>query len=333
MCTLGLLGLYFRVWTGAVLWRIKVHARNTEARIFANGIFIVFQVSEKGYENCESEDTKPIGMCQSPFSKAITTIVFREYSPLPNGIDYRPGQTYYFICKCFPWHLSKSLPNTACLLATSDGTEAGLHNKNGGLCAKANMRLKVKIAPRDEEGAAETVEPKSGASSMDGRGISTQDDPDGESAISKSGASSAIRKQYATGRRQLTSDTKTTISDTVDGESSNEEAEDKDSIGINFVVDDNKLQPTPLAASAGKNAQLDGSTGALVYDPYGLEPSNSVKRDRQSSESWRNTKGRPGRYQPVEDKSFILYEIHESKSRLMLGGGFEGISLNDDAFA
>lgn len=177
------------------------------------------------------------------------------------------------------------------------------------------MRLKVKVESRDDD-EAETGTAES-ASSMDRHKTATQDDLDRRPAISKNGnalyatgrASSAIRKQYTTG--QLPSDT--AISD--DEETESKEAEDEGSVGVKFIVNDNKLiRSTPSAdgvsVDVDKHTQADGRTNSLTYDPYGLEiGSNSVKRDHHTSDA-KNAKVK-GKSQQQEN--FVLYEIHESK--------------------
>uniref|UniRef100_A0A915DWB2 Ephrin RBD domain-containing protein n=1 Tax=Ditylenchus dipsaci TaxID=166011 RepID=A0A915DWB2_9BILA len=54
-------------------------------------------------------------------------VVFRQFSPTPDAIVFTPGTSYYFI-------------------STSNGSLAGLHNTQRGLCYSKNMRLKIDFA-------------------------------------------------------------------------------------------------------------------------------------------------------------------------------------------
>ncbi|VDP20152.1 unnamed protein product [Soboliphyme baturini] len=85
---------------------------------------IIYMVSEFGYKNCILDNERPVGQCFSPYSDTTIRIVFREFTPLPNGLEFQPGRSYYFI-------------------TTSDGTVEGVHNRRGGLCSERNMRLRV----------------------------------------------------------------------------------------------------------------------------------------------------------------------------------------------
>ncbi|VDM99699.1 unnamed protein product [Thelazia callipaeda] len=55
------------------------------------------RVSQNGYENCELLDEKLIGVCQTPSQQSSISIVFRDFSPLPGALEFKPGYTYYFI--------------------------------------------------------------------------------------------------------------------------------------------------------------------------------------------------------------------------------------------
>ncbi|VDK35870.1 unnamed protein product [Gongylonema pulchrum] len=59
----------------------------------ANGI----QVSQDGYNNCELIDERLIGVCQTPEQQSSISIVFRDFSPLPGALEFKPGHSYYFI--------------------------------------------------------------------------------------------------------------------------------------------------------------------------------------------------------------------------------------------
>ena len=63
----------------------------------------LLQVTEKEYENCYlnqfSNDplTRRVITCNSPYDVMKYTLNFRSYLPIPNGFEFRPNQTYYFL--------------------------------------------------------------------------------------------------------------------------------------------------------------------------------------------------------------------------------------------
>lgn len=59
----------------------------------------VFEVSKDGYEECELRDEKLIGVCQTPKQQSSISIVFRDFSPLPGALEFKPGESYYIISK------------------------------------------------------------------------------------------------------------------------------------------------------------------------------------------------------------------------------------------
>uniref|UniRef100_A0A915HWA8 Ephrin RBD domain-containing protein n=1 Tax=Romanomermis culicivorax TaxID=13658 RepID=A0A915HWA8_ROMCU len=89
---------------------------------------IIYRVDEIGYKSCTvNQPSKSlIGICSNPARNSRIPVVFRDFTPLPNLMEYRPGKSYYFI-------------------STSNGTRNGLYNLDGGLCSKKNMRLKVHV--------------------------------------------------------------------------------------------------------------------------------------------------------------------------------------------
>uniref|UniRef100_A0A5S6QTQ3 Ephrin RBD domain-containing protein n=1 Tax=Trichuris muris TaxID=70415 RepID=A0A5S6QTQ3_TRIMR len=90
---------------------------------------IIYMVSEYGYQNCVMDEERPVGHCYSPYKETILRLVIREFTPIPNGLEFEPGQTYYFI-------------------STSDGSMNGVHNRLGGLCASANMRFQIHVSDK-----------------------------------------------------------------------------------------------------------------------------------------------------------------------------------------
>ncbi len=113
-------------------------------------LFMCFQVSEFGYENCVLDNYKIVGRCSSPYVPALITFVLREFTPIPLGMEFSPGACFFFICTdvCFGFCLHR-LEWTSWMIfsATSTGTGKGLKNRKGGLCQGKNLRLRLDILP------------------------------------------------------------------------------------------------------------------------------------------------------------------------------------------
>uniref|UniRef100_A0A915PR82 Ephrin RBD domain-containing protein n=1 Tax=Setaria digitata TaxID=48799 RepID=A0A915PR82_9BILA len=92
---------------------------------------IIYQVSDLSFMSCELDSRSLTFLkCDSPLAtKSVShKIVFRQFSPLPNGFEYQPGRSYY-------------------LITTSNGSAEGMNNTRLGLCVTANMRLRIDIRP------------------------------------------------------------------------------------------------------------------------------------------------------------------------------------------
>lgn len=55
------------------------------------------------------------------------TITFRSFTPQPGGLEFKPGQDYYFV-------------------STSSGSPRGVNQKFGGRCATHNMKVVFKVS-------------------------------------------------------------------------------------------------------------------------------------------------------------------------------------------
>uniref|UniRef100_A0AC35TZ19 Ephrin RBD domain-containing protein n=1 Tax=Rhabditophanes sp. KR3021 TaxID=114890 RepID=A0AC35TZ19_9BILA len=86
----------------------------------------LYVVSKFGYDHCSLYDSKLIGTCQNPSTESSVNIVFRDVSPLPGALLFKPGEIYY-------------------LISTSNGTLNGIDNSEDGICKTNNMRLKFEI--------------------------------------------------------------------------------------------------------------------------------------------------------------------------------------------
>uniref|UniRef100_A0A1I8EQQ2 Ephrin RBD domain-containing protein n=2 Tax=Wuchereria bancrofti TaxID=6293 RepID=A0A1I8EQQ2_WUCBA len=92
---------------------------------------IVHQVSDLSFMSCELDSrSQTFLICDSSLEATSTShiIVFRQFSPLPNGFEYQPGRSYY-------------------LITTSNGSAEGINNTRLGLCVTANMRLRIDVRP------------------------------------------------------------------------------------------------------------------------------------------------------------------------------------------
>uniref|UniRef100_A0A915BTB5 Peptidase S1 domain-containing protein n=1 Tax=Parascaris univalens TaxID=6257 RepID=A0A915BTB5_PARUN len=86
----------------------------------------LYAVSRDGYDNCELRNERLIGVCQNAETQSSISIVFRDFSPLPGALEFKPGHSYYII-------------------TTSDGSEAGIDKRSGGLCVTKHMKMKFEV--------------------------------------------------------------------------------------------------------------------------------------------------------------------------------------------
>ncbi|XP_040579827.1 ephrin-A4 [Lepeophtheirus salmonis] len=91
---------------------------------------VIYSVSKEEYETCRITNPNPriVAVCNSPFRLLYFTLTFRSFTPIPGGLEFKPGHNYYFI-------------------STSSATD--LHRRVGGGCASHNMRMIFKVAGED----------------------------------------------------------------------------------------------------------------------------------------------------------------------------------------
>jgi ephrin-B len=96
--------------------------------------YIIYNVSKEEYDSCRISQSDPrvVAVCDKPDRKLSFTITFRSFSPTPRGLEFRPGQDYYFI---------------------STSSRRDLHRRVGGSCSSHNMKVIFKVAPSGEEAA------------------------------------------------------------------------------------------------------------------------------------------------------------------------------------
>jgi len=99
--------------------------------------YTLYQVTKEEFDSClitklNQKVTKWIFDCKEPFDFNAYTINFVRYSPLPNGLQFEPGQDYY-------------------LTSTSTGFPDGLQNLDGGVCRTRGMKLIFRVCCPDNE--------------------------------------------------------------------------------------------------------------------------------------------------------------------------------------
>ena len=93
---------------------------------------IVYSVTKEEFEGCRVTNPKPkiVAICNKPESFMYFTITFRSFTPTPGGLEFRPGQEYYFI---------------------STANKRDIHRRVGGWCSSHNMKMVVRVAEREAE--------------------------------------------------------------------------------------------------------------------------------------------------------------------------------------
>jgi ephrin-B len=88
---------------------------------------VIYSVSRDEFDSCRITNPKPkiVAICNQPHKLMYFTITFRSFTPTPGGLEFHPGQDYYFI---------------------STSTPEDLHRRVGGGCATHNMKMVFKVA-------------------------------------------------------------------------------------------------------------------------------------------------------------------------------------------
>jgi ephrin-B len=88
---------------------------------------VIYSVSREEFDSCRITNPKPkiVAICNQPHRLMYFTITFRSFTPTPGGLEFHPGQDYYFI---------------------STSTPEDLHRRVGGGCASHNMKMIFKVA-------------------------------------------------------------------------------------------------------------------------------------------------------------------------------------------
>jgi len=98
---------------------------------------IIYSVEKEEFENCRVTSPSPriVAICNRPRTFMYFTLTFRSFTPTPGGLEFRPGQDYYFV---------------------STSSRLDIHRRVGGYCATHNMRMVFRVAEREEEEVRET---------------------------------------------------------------------------------------------------------------------------------------------------------------------------------
>ncbi|KAK2726608.1 hypothetical protein QYM36_007447 [Artemia franciscana] len=93
--------------------------------------YIIYNVSKEEYDSCRITNPNPriIAVCDKPNKLMYFTITFRSFTPQPGGLEFRPGQDYYFI---------------------STSSRDDLHRRIGGRCSTHNMKVVFKVCCKDD---------------------------------------------------------------------------------------------------------------------------------------------------------------------------------------
>ena len=92
---------------------------------------VIYSVSREEFDSCRITNPKPkiVAICNQPHRLMYFTITFRSFTPTPGGLEFRPGQDYYFI---------------------STASREDLHRRVGGGCSTHNMKMIFKVANNRE---------------------------------------------------------------------------------------------------------------------------------------------------------------------------------------
>lgn len=90
----------------------------------------IFEVSKDAFKTCDSSKGKRLIDCNKPNQEKKYTVLFQDTNPSPYGLEFLPGETYYYI-------------------STSSGNLSGMSQSTGGGCQSKNMKLAIKVEESD----------------------------------------------------------------------------------------------------------------------------------------------------------------------------------------
>ncbi|XP_011194927.1 uncharacterized protein Efnb2a_1 [Zeugodacus cucurbitae] len=135
--------------------------------------YIIYNVSKVEYETCRITNATPrvIAICDKPQKLMFFTITFRPFTPQPGGLEFLPGNDYYFI---------------------STSSKDDLYRRIGGRCSTNNMKVVFKVCCAPEEKNKTSVSSGSSSSSSSGGSASTGGNVIGINTADGSGLATGI---------------------------------------------------------------------------------------------------------------------------------------------
>ena len=99
---------------------------------------IIYIVTREEFQACQVRGKKPkiVAVCNQAHKFQYFTITFRNFSPTPGGLEFRPGQSYYLI---------------------STSTLGDITRREGGFCSSHNMKIIFKVADHQRKSEPVTV--------------------------------------------------------------------------------------------------------------------------------------------------------------------------------
>merc|ERR1711971_855640 len=87
---------------------------------------VIYSVSKEEFDSCRVSNPRPkiVAICDKPQNFKYFTITIRQFSPSPGGLEFKPGQFYYFI---------------------STSNAFSLHSKTGGYCSSDNTKMILRV--------------------------------------------------------------------------------------------------------------------------------------------------------------------------------------------
>ena len=100
--------------------------------------YIIYSVTREEYESCRIRQSSPkiVAVCNRPYELMYFTITFRSFTPTPGGLEFRPGQNYYFI---------------------STSSKRDLYRRSGGGCSANNMRVVFHVAQQRSQNSKSSI--------------------------------------------------------------------------------------------------------------------------------------------------------------------------------
>ena len=102
--------------------------------------YVIYSVSKEEYDSCRITNPNPrvIAICNKPHELMLFTITFRSFTPTPGGLEFQPGEDYYFI---------------------STSAKGDLYRRVGGHCSSHHMKMAFKVANNQNDDRSTTSRP------------------------------------------------------------------------------------------------------------------------------------------------------------------------------